>query len=113
MTIYFDLALLMGLWGVAAITRRYMICAGMVFLLMVIDIWLHSMTNALMLCAGIFLLCWMIIKDTLKNKADSVVLKYNPLYAENKLNPKIRIAILIIFIVAFLIRIVAFFALNR
>ena len=68
MNSYFDIGLLLGLWAAAAITQRYMICAGMVFVLMIIDIWFHSLDNSLLLCVGILLLCWMIMKDTLKTR---------------------------------------------
>ena len=113
MNLCVDIGLILGLWVVAAITQRYMICASMVFLLMLIDIWFHSLNNSLLLCAGILLLLWMIMKDTLKNKDESIVLKYNPLYDKNRLNPKIRLLILVLFSIAFLIRLIAFFAFNR
>ena len=45
---YFDFGLLLGLWATAAITQRDMICAGMVFVLMIIDMWFHSLDNSLM-----------------------------------------------------------------
>lgn len=113
MNSYFDIGLLLGLWAAAAITQRYMICAGMVFVLMIIDIWFHSLDNSLLLCVGILLLCWMIMKDTLKNKDEALALKYNPLYEKNQLNPRVRLCVLIVFGVAFVIRVIAFLAFHR
>lgn len=113
MNAYFDIGLILGLWAVAAITHRYMICAGMLFLLMVVDVWFHSLNNSLLLCACILLLCWMIIKGTLKYKDEFAILKYNPLYENNRLSPRVRLCILIVFMLAFAVRIIAFLAFNR
>ena len=113
MNVYVDIGLLLGLWAIAATTQRYMICAGMVFLLMAIDVWLNSLNNSLQLCAGILLLFWMVMKDTLKFKEESVVLKYNPLHDKSKLNRHVRALLLIVFGTAFAIRLISFLIFNR
>ncbi len=53
------------------------------------------------------------MKDTLKNKDEALALKYNPLYEKNQLNPRVRLCVLIVFGVAFVIRVIAFLAFHR
>lgn len=76
---------------------------------MVLDVFRNGMDNYLVLFAGIFLLLWMIINDTLKYKDDSLIIKYNPLRADSRLDPRVRFIILVLFFLAFLIRCLAYF----
>ena len=48
-----------------------------------------------------------------ENKDEALALKYNPLYEKNQLNPRVRLCVLIVFGMAFVIRVIAFLAFHR
>ena len=107
-----DLCLFLGLWGVAALTKKYMLCAGLTFVFMVLDVFRNGMDNYLILFAGSLLLLWMIVKDTLKYKEDSLIIRYNPFNEKSCIAPRVRLLILILFFVAFTIRLFAYFLID-
>lgn len=59
-----DIVLLMEIWLFAKLTQRYMSGLALVFGLMIADVVRFGMSNSLMLCGGMLLMLWMIIKDT-------------------------------------------------
>lgn len=103
MSLYTGIFIVLLLLFIGLRTQKYMLFLFFEFLFMVFDMalsrenhWqIHVMVNFFMLL--------LIIKDTLKNKDNSIILKYNPLYERNKLNPIVRIILLVIMLVSFFI----------
>lgn len=60
----FDIVLLIGIGLLAKLTQRYMNGLALVFGLLIADVFRFGMSNSLMLCGGMLLMLWMIIKDT-------------------------------------------------
>lgn len=103
-----DIALLMGIWMFVRLTQRYMNGLVLVFGLLIADVFRFGMSNSLMLCGGMLLMLWMIIKDTQARKEESIVLKHNPLHEGNAISKRLRLVVLAVILMAFAVRVVSF-----
>ncbi|MGN0846408.1 MAG: hypothetical protein ACI4RA_03375 [Kiritimatiellia bacterium] len=113
MRLFLDLFLYLGIWGVSALNQKYMLCAGLMFIVMVLDVFQNGMSNAVLLLAGNFMLLWMTIKDTQRHKNEALILKYNPLNEKSKISPRVCLLLLLIFVLAFIVRIGSYFVVGR
>lgn len=99
----------LGILAFALLTSNYLVGLRFIFVLMVLEIAEHGMAHSmfLVMCELTFVL--FVIKETKRRKGDSPLLKYNPLYKNNVLPKKLQIIICTIFLLALLVRIIAFF----
>ena len=104
-----NLIIFLGILAFALLTSNYLVGLGLIFVLMVLEIVEHGMVHSmfLVMCELTFVL--FVIKETKRRKGDSPLLKYNPLYKNNVLPEKLQIVICTIFLLALLVRTIAFF----
>ena len=104
-----NLIIFQGILAFALLTSNYLVGLGSIFVLMVLEIVEHGMAHSmfLVMCELTFVL--FVIRETKRRKGDSPLLKYNPLYKNNVLPKKVQIIICTIFLLALLVRIIAFF----
>lgn len=103
-----NLIIFLGILAFALLTSNYLVGLGFIFVLMVLEIVEHGMAHSmfLVMCELIFVL--FVIKETNRRKGDSPLLKYNPFYKNNVLPKRLQIIICTIFLLALLVRIIAF-----
>ena len=89
-------------------TSSYLAGLILVFALSILEIVEYGMTHFmfLLMCELTFVL--FIIKETKHKKDNSPLLKYNPLYKWNVLPRKVQLIVCCVFLLAFMVRLVAF-----
>lgn len=103
MSLYTGVFVVLLLLIIGLITQKYMLFVFLVFMFMVLDMVLGGENHWQIHVMSNFFMLLLIIKDTLRNKDNSLILKYNPLYERNKLNPKVRFVLLVIILISFFI----------
>jgi len=96
----------------AYVTRRFMI--GLLFVVGIVIFEMISAggvrgSNCWFLVVAIFAILLMIKEDSIKKGDDAFFARYNPYYINNKLPQWLRYAILLIFLVAYIVRFVVVF----
>jgi len=112
-----DYTLLVFACVLAYVTRRFML--GLLFVVGIVIFEMISAggvrgTNCWFLVVSIFPMLLMIKEDSARNGNDAFWARYNPYYINNKLPQCLRYAILVIFLAAYIVRlIVVFFKIRQ
>lgn len=104
-----NLIIFLVIMAFALLTSNYLVGLAFIFVLMVLEIVEHGMAHSMFLAMCELAFVLFVIEETKRRKGDSPLLKYNPLYKNNVLPKKLQIIICTIFLLALLVRIIAFF----
>ena len=104
-----NLAIFMGIVIFALATSSYLAGLILVFALSIMEIVEYGMTHFMFLLMCELTLAMFIIRETKRRKDNSPLLKYNPLYKNNVLPRKVQFIVCGFFLIAFAVRLVAFF----
>ena len=104
-----NLAIFLGILMFALMTSSYLAGLILVFALSILEIVEYGMTHFMFLLMCELTLTLFIIRETQLRKDNSPLLKYNPLYKNNTLPRSIQLVICGVFLIAFVVRLVAFF----
>lgn len=104
-----NLAIFLGIVIFALMTSSYLAGLILVFALSILEIVEYGMTHFMFLLMCELTLALFIIRETKLRKDNSPLLKYNPLYKNNVLPRKVQHIVCGVFLLAFVVRLVAFF----
>ena len=104
-----NLAIFLGIVIFALMTSSYLAGLILVFALSILEIVEYGMTHFMFLLMCELTLALFIIRETKLRKDNSPLLKYNPLYKNNVLSRKVQHIVCGVFLLAFVVRLVAFF----
>ena len=104
-----NLAIFLGIVIFALMTSSYLAGLILVFALSILEIVEFGMTHFMFLLMCELTLALFIIRETKLRKDNSPLLKYNPLCKNNVLPRKVQLIVCGIFLIAFVVRLVAFF----
>jgi hypothetical protein len=104
-----NLAIFLGIVIFALMTSSYLAGLILVFALSILEIVEYGMTHFMFLLMCELTLALFIIRETKLRKDNSPLLKYNPLYKNNVLPRKVQLIVCGVFLLAFVVRLVAFF----
>lgn len=104
-----NLAIFLGIVIFAFMTSSYLTGLILVFALSILEIVEYGMTHFMFLLMCELTLALFIIRETKLRKDNSPLLKYNPLYKNNVLPRKVQHIVCGVFLLAFVVRLVAFF----
>lgn len=104
-----NLAIFLGIVIFALMTSSYLAGLILVFALSILEIVEYGMTHFMFLLMCELTLALFIIRETKLRKDNSPLLKYNPLYKNNVLPRKVQHIACGVFLLAFVVRLVAFF----
>lgn len=104
-----NLAIFLGIVIFALMTSSYLAGLILVFALSILEIVEYGMTHFMFLLMCELTLALFIIRETKLRKDNSPLLKYNPLYKNNVLPRKVQLIVCGILLLAFVVRLVAFF----
>lgn len=104
-----NLAIFLGIVIFALMTSSYLAGLILVFALSILEIVEYGMTHFMFLLMCELTLALFIIRETKLRKDNSPLLKYNPLYKNNVLPRKVQLIVCGVFLLAFVVWLVAFF----
>lgn len=104
-----NLAIFLGIVIFALMTSSYLAGLILVFALSILEIVEYGMTHFMFLLMCELTLALFIIRETKLRKDNSPLLKYNPMYKNNVLPRKVQLIVCGVFLIAFVVRLVAFF----
>lgn len=104
-----NLAIFLGIVIFALMTSSYLAGLILVFALSILEIVEYGMTHFMFLLMCELTLALFIIREAKLRKDNSPLLKYNPLYKNNVLPRKVQHIVCGVFLLAFVVRLVAFF----
>ena len=104
-----NLAIFLGIVIFALMTSSYLAGLILVFALSILEIVEYGMTHFMFLLMCELTLALFIIRETKLRKDNSPLLKYNPLYKNNVLPRKVQHIVCGVFLLAFVVWLVAFF----
>ena len=104
-----NLAIFLGIVIFALMTSSYLAGLILVFALSFLEIVEYGMRHSMFLLMCELTLTLFIIRETKLRKDNSPLLKYNPLYKNNVLPRKVQLIVCGVFLLAFVVRLVAFF----
>ena len=104
-----NLAIFLGIVIFALMTSSYLAGLILIFALSILEIVEYGMTHFMFLLMCELTLALFIIRETKLRKDNSPLLKYNPLYKNNVLPRKVQHIVCGVFLLAFVVRLVAFF----
>ena len=97
----------------ATVTKWYLACAGLIAVAIGVEVWLEGLVHSYAGLIGMVIMAMLVVADGRENKENSILQKYNPFNEKAKLNPVIRFVILLVFLLAFAIRLFSFFVWGR
>lgn len=97
----------LGILIFVSLTSSYLAGLILVFVLSIWEIVEHGMAHSMFLLVCELTFALFIVKETELKKDDSPLLKYNPAYKKNALPRKVQLIICSIFLLAFIVRIIA------
>ena len=104
-----NLSIFLGIVIFALMTSSYLAGLILVFALSILEVVEYGMTHFMFLLMCELTLALFIIRETKLRKDNSPLLKYNPLYKNNVLPRKVQLIVCGVFLLAFVVRLVAFF----
>ena len=105
--LFFSICLLAGA------TKLYLAGAGLIAVAIGVEVWIEGVAHSYACFIGMLIMTVLVIVDGRENKENSILQKYNPFNENVKLNPVIRFVILLVFLLAFAIRLFSFFVWGR